>query len=120
MFLLKDSNITKLAEYKDLLINLLKLSEVEACDVLACIPNIIELTSKKIESNIASIQEFYNFSPENLKSFLIEYPILISNFTKDISKIQFYFKLYLEMSKEDFHSLAVKSPLILTCAVIIF
>jgi hypothetical protein len=52
-----------------------------------------------------------------LKSLLLEYPILISNLTSDINKIEFYFKLYLEMSKEDLYSYAVKFPLILTATV---
>lgn len=47
----------------------------------------------------------------------MEYPILIPNLSSDIHKLEFYFNLYLEINKEEFHSIARKFPLLLTATV---
>ena len=85
---------------------------------MACIPNIIELPINKIEQNIESVENLFKLDKENLKSILIDYPFLISKLSSDLTKVEFYFKLYLEMSKEEFINLAKQFPLLLTSTVI--
>lgn len=76
------------------------------------------MQNNKVEKNISTTKEFYKIEQEEaLKNLFIQYPLLITNLTSDLPKILFYFNLYLEMSKEDFVSLAERFPLILTITV---
>lgn len=101
---------------KELLMKLLpEFSESEVIETLSCIPNITEVSATKIESNIKNVKEF--FPNLNHKDLLFEYPLLISNFTSDLTKFEFYFKLYLEMSREDISTLATTFPLLMTATV---
>jgi hypothetical protein len=75
---------------------------------------------KKISLNIKRIREYLNFlSKEELNKLFIDYPTIIANF-KNIERIEFYMNLYYEMSKEDFHKLVTRNPLLLIADVIIF
>jgi hypothetical protein len=102
--------------FKQILIRLLpEFSELEVVESLSCIPNIVDLNASRVESNIKAVREF--FTNLNHKELLFDYPLLISSFTSDLTKFEFYFKLYLEMSKEDILEIAHKFPLIMTATV---
>jgi hypothetical protein len=115
-FLINEGNIDKLKTQKTLLKKLIPdFSESEINETLSCIPHIIDLSSTKIEANVNNAKNF--FSGVDQKKLFFDYPLLITNFTSDLNKIEFYFKLYQEMTKDDLLKLAKKFPLILTATV---
>jgi hypothetical protein len=87
---------------------------------MCCIPNVVEISAKKLEENVSQIQKFFNIDFETLKNYIFEYPILISSFTSDLNKLEFYFKLYLDMTHDDLVNLVKKFPLLLTAKVIYY
>ncbi len=118
--MLDESNLSKISQIKNLLLNekkFLNFSESEALDVLSCIPNSVELSLNKISENLEEIRNFFKLEDAELKTILMEYPILISNKTSDIHKLEFYFNLYLEINKEEFYQLARRFPLLLIATV---
>jgi hypothetical protein len=114
--LANQANIEKLKAHKESLQKLLPdFSEKEIVETLSCIPNVVELSANKVEANISNVKNF--FTGVDHKKLLFDYPLLITNFTHDLNKVEFYFKLYLEMTKEDLLQLANKFPLIMTATV---
>ena len=106
----------KLKTQKDLLQKLFpNFSESEINETLSCIPNIVDFSSTRIEANVNNVKNLFT-EVDHTKLFF-DYPLLITNFTSDINKIEFYFKLYLEMTRDDLLQLAKKFPLILTATV---
>ena len=97
----------------------MNLTNEEVLDILTCIPHAVELTRKRILENLELIKTYFKIDPSELKKVIIEYPLLISNSTSDIHKLEFYFNFYIEMNKEDFNSLTRKFPLLLTATVYI-
>jgi hypothetical protein len=77
----------------------------------------VESTTDKISENLENLKTFFKVEDSKLKSIIQEYPIILSNLTTDIHKLEFYFNLYLEMNKESFHEMATKFPLLLTATV---
>ena len=92
-----------------------KLSQFEVNEIISCIPKLNELTSKKIITNFNRIRNF--FVNSDIKSLILDYPVLTSNFTPEPEKLEFYFKLYMNMSKDELLSLATNFPLLMTASV---
>jgi hypothetical protein len=114
--LINEKNLEKLKTQKDLLQKLFpNFSESEINETLSCIPNIVDFSSTRIEANVNNVKNFFT-EVDHTKLFF-DYPLLITNFTSDINKIEFYFKLYLEMTRDHLLQLAKKFPLILTATV---
>ena len=95
------------------------MSDEEVNDIISCIPTIIELTSSKVDKNLNEIKDFLNLEDTELRKLVIEYPILISNFTSDIKKFEFYFKLYSDMKRDDLVKLCKSFPLLLIATVLL-
>ena len=95
----------------------MNLSEQEVLDILTCIPNSVELSVDKVSENLELLKTYLNVEDSELKSIIIEYPILITNLTADIHKLEFYFNLYLDINKETFNQMGRKFPLLLTATV---
>ncbi len=84
----------------------------------------------KINQNYLKLKEFFNNNSDNsdnnsdnrdnhqlLLTMIIEYPMLLSKCVSSTEKLYSYFKLYLDMSKEEFINIAIKFPLLLTVDV---
>jgi hypothetical protein len=97
----------------------LNMNESAVLENLSCIPGIVNHSKIEIERNIDNAKIFFKLENDStaLNKLLNEYPLLITNFSSDMNKIEFYFNLYMNMSKEDFSDLANKFPLIMTCSV---
>jgi hypothetical protein len=116
--LLEETNLAKISEIKNFLLSSeFRFSESEVLDVLSCIPNTVELEVKKITENLEEIRNYFKIDTTELKNVMIDYPILITNVSSDIHKLEFYFNLYMEMNKEDLYQLVRKFPLLLTATV---
>ncbi len=116
--MLEETNLAKISEIKNFLLSSeFRFSESEVLDVLSCIPNTVELEVKKITENLEEIRNYFKIDTTELKNVMIDYPILITNVSSDIHKLEFYFNLYMEMNKEDLYQLVRKFPLLLTATV---
>jgi hypothetical protein len=91
-------------------------------EILACIPNIVELTEETVLENINKIKNIFKFTDgdkdnNSLNNFLSAYPILVTNISPDMPKIEFYFNLYLGISKTQFQEFIESFPLLVTVNV---
>lgn len=90
----------------------------ESVEIIACIPEILNVPNKRIEENYKLIKEFLNFDNDKTNKLILEYPSILAKSNPDTNKkIQLYFNIYLGYEKAELLKLFEKNPLLFNIEV---
>lgn len=85
----------------------------ETIDIIACVPDLINLTFQQIKENYELICNFLNLDNKLANTLILEYPsILAKSNPNKFKKIELYFNIYLGYEKADLILLFQKNPLL--------
>lgn len=112
-FFLDKNNIILCKNLSDFLEKSFNFTNTETTDIIACVPDLINLTFEQIKENFDLICNFLNLDKKLVNNLILEYPsILAKSNPNTFKKIELYFNIYLGFEKTDLRLLIQKNPLL--------